>query len=164
VRDAKQRGYTEPDPRDDLSGTDVARKLIILGREMGLKLDLKDVQVESLVPGELAGGTSEEFLAQLPRHDEAMKKRFEAAKARGHVLRYVGRVTSEGKATVGLMELEAKHAFANIALTDNVVRFATSRYNNNPLIVQGPGAGPEVTAGGVFADLLRLATYLGARL
>ena len=93
-----------------------------------------------------------------------MKKRFEAAKARGHVLRYVGRVTSEGKATVGLMELEAKHAFANIALTDNVVRFATSRYNNNPLIVQGPGAGPEVTAGGVFADLLRLATYLGARL
>jgi aspartokinase/homoserine dehydrogenase 1 len=164
VRDAKQRGYTEPDPRDDLSGTDVARKLIILGREMGLKLELKDVQVESLVPGELAGGTSEEFLAQLPRHDEAMKKRFEAAKARGHVLRYVGRVTSEGNATVGLMELEAKHAFANIALTDNVVRFATSRYNNNPLIVQGPGAGPEVTAGGVFADLLRLATYLGARL
>ncbi|MFM2287825.1 MAG: Aspartokinase I/homoserine dehydrogenase [Pseudomonadota bacterium] len=164
VRDAKQRGYTEPDPRDDLSGTDVARKLIILGREMGLKLELKDVQVESLVPGELTGGTSEEFLAQLPRHDDAMKKRYEAARARGHVLRYVGRVTHEGKATVGLMELEAKHAFANIALTDNVVRFATSRYNNNPLIVQGPGAGPEVTAGGVFADLLRLATFLGARL
>ena len=72
--------------------------------------------------------------------------------------------TAEGKATVGLVELDAKHAFANIALTDNVVRFATRRYCNNPLIVQGPGAGPEVTAGGVFADLLRLAAYLGARL
>jgi aspartokinase/homoserine dehydrogenase 1 len=80
------------------------------------------------------------------------------------VLRYVGRVTAEGRATVGLVELERKHAFANIALTDNVVRYATDRYCNNPLIVQGPGAGPEVTAGGVFADLLRLATYLGARL
>ncbi len=164
VRDAKQRGYTEPDPRDDLSGLDVARKLIILGREMGLKLEMKDVQVESLVPTDLSGGSSEQFLEQLPRYDAAMKQRFEAARARGHVLRYVGRVTADGKATVGLMELEAKHAFANIALTDNIVRFSTARYCNNPLIVQGPGAGPEVTAGGVFADLLRLATFLGARL
>jgi aspartokinase/homoserine dehydrogenase 1 len=164
VNDAKQRGYTEPDPRDDLSGTDVARKLIILGREMGLKLEMKDVQVESLVPGDLAAGSSDKFLEQLPRYDQAMRERYEAARSRGHVLRYVGRVTSEGRATVGLMELEAKHAFANIALTDNVVRFATARYNNNPLIVQGPGAGPEVTAAGVFADLLRLATFLGARL
>jgi aspartokinase/homoserine dehydrogenase 1 len=164
VADAKQRGYTEPDPRDDLSGTDVARKLIILGREMGLKLELRNVQVESLVPGELAGGSIDDFMKHLPRYDDAMRQRYEAARSRGNVLRYVGRVTNEGKATVGLMELEAKHAFANIALTDNVVRFATSRYNNNPLIVQGPGAGPEVTAGGVFADLLRLATFLGARL
>ena len=74
------------------------------------------------------------------------------------------RVTARGEATVGVVELDAKHAFANIALTDNVVRFATARYNKNPLIVQGPGAGPEVTAGGVFADLLRLSAYLGARL
>jgi aspartokinase/homoserine dehydrogenase 1 len=164
VRDAKQRGYTEPDPRDDLSGTDVARKLIILGREMGLDLELRDVRVESLVPGDLEGGSSEEFLAQLPRYDELMRERYQAAKSRGRVLRYVGRVTSAGEATVGLMELDARHAFANIALTDNVVRYATSRYCDNPLIVQGPGAGPAVTAGGVFADLLRLATFLGARL
>ncbi|MGH8325398.1 MAG: hypothetical protein ACRET2_01390, partial [Steroidobacteraceae bacterium] len=96
----------------------------------------------------------------------------------GKVLRYVGRLTCErpagaqiagapaplGVATVGLVELDAKHPFANIALTDNVVRFATRRYCDNPLIVQGPGAGPEVTAGGVFADLLRLSAYLGARL
>lgn len=164
VRDAKQRGYTEPDPRDDLSGTDVARKLIILGREMGLKLELRDVRVESLVPGDLASGSIEEFLERLPRYDAQMAQRYAAAKARGRVLRYVGRLTAAGEAMVGLVELETRHAFANIALTDNVVRFATSRYCDNPLIVQGPGAGPAVTAGGVFADLLRLATFLGARL
>ena len=164
VRDAKARGYTEPDPRDDLSGTDVARKLIILAREMGLKLEMRDVRVESLVPPDLTGGSSEEFLAQLPRYDEQMAKRFNDAKARGHVLRYVGRISAAGEATVGLVELDANHAFANIALTDNVVRYSTSRYCDNPLIVQGPGAGPAVTAGGVFADLLRLATFLGARL
>jgi aspartokinase/homoserine dehydrogenase 1 len=164
VRDAKQRGYTEPDPRDDLSGMDVARKLIILGREMGLKLEMRDVEVQSLVPAGLEQGGIEEFLAALPAHDAAMQQRYAAAAGREHVLRYVGRVTAEGRATVGLVELERKHAFANIALTDNVVRYSTDRYCNNPLIVQGPGAGPEVTAGGVFADLLRLAAYLGARL
>jgi aspartokinase/homoserine dehydrogenase 1 len=164
VRDAKQKGYTEPDPRDDLSGLDVARKLIILGREMGLRLELQDVAVESLVPADLSGGSSEAFLAQLPKHDAAMHARFQAALGHGRVLRYVGRVSADGKATVGLVEVERTHAFANIALTDNIVRYATARYNNNPLIVQGPGAGPEVTAGGVFADLLRLCTFLGARL
>jgi aspartokinase/homoserine dehydrogenase 1 len=164
VREAKKLGYTEPDPRDDLSGTDVARKLIILAREMGLKLELAQVKVESLVPRDLAGGSIDEFLAGLPRYDEAMNKRYLAAKQAGKVLRFVGRVTARGEATVGVVELDARHAFANIALTDNVVRFATARYNKNPLIVQGPGAGPEVTAGGVFADLLRLSAYLGARM
>ncbi len=164
VREAKQRGYTEPDPRDDLSGTDVARKLIILAREMGLRLELSDVRVESLVPRDLAAGSIEEFLDGLTRYDAAMLQRYQQAKAAGKVLRFVGRISEEGEATVGVAELDAKHAFANIALTDNVVRFATARYNNNPLIVQGPGAGPEVTAGGVFADLLRLSAYLGAHL
>jgi aspartokinase/homoserine dehydrogenase 1 len=164
VHEARQRGFTEPDPRDDLSGQDVARKLIILGREMGLPLELKDVRVESLVPADLTGGTIEEFMAQLPRHDAAIAARLEAARARGKVLRYTGKLTAAGEATVALQELDAQHAFANIALTDNIVRYATRRYCHNPLIVQGPGAGPEVTAGGVFADLLRLAAYLGARL
>jgi hypothetical protein len=86
------------------------------------------------------------------------------ASGKKQVLRYVGRIDANGKATVGLVRLDAKHAFANIALTDNVVRFATRRYCDNPLIVQGPGAGPEVTAGGVFSDLLRLSAYLGAHL
>jgi aspartokinase/homoserine dehydrogenase 1 len=164
VTEAKQRGYTEPDPRDDLSGMDVARKLIILGREMGLTLEMADVKVESLVPEGLEQGSIEDFMKKLPAHDTAMRQRFEAARARGKVLRYVGRLTADGAATVGVVEFDARHAFANIALTDNVVRFATARYNNNPLIVQGPGAGPEVTAGGIFADLLRLSAYLGARL
>src|SRR6185437_7102938 len=104
------------------------------------------------------------FMTRLPQHDAAMRQRYESARSRGNVLRYVAKVTADGQATVGLIELDARHAFANIALTDNVVRYATHRYCDNPLIVQGPGAGPEVTAGGVFADLLRLAAYLGAQL
>jgi aspartokinase/homoserine dehydrogenase 1 len=162
VRAAKARGYTEPDPRDDLSGLDVARKLIILGREMGLTLEMSDVQVEGLVPDALAKCSVEEFMQRLPESDAAMAARLVAARGKGQVLRYVGRIDADGNATV--MRLDAKHAFANIALTDNVVRFATRRYCDNPLIVQGPGAGPEVTAGGVFSDLLRLSAYLGALL
>ena len=164
VRAAKQRGYTEPDPRDDLSGTDVARKLIILGREIGLRLELADVEVESLVPAELTTCTVEEFLERLPAFDQRIAARFAEAAAAGQVLRYVGRLDAGGRATVGLVRLDRRHPFANIALTDNVVRFATRRYCDNPLIVQGPGAGPEVTAGGVFGDLLRLCAYLGANI
>lgn len=164
VKDAKAKGYTEPDPRDDLSGTDFVRKVIILGREMGLKLEMKDVEVESLIPPGLEQGSIDDFINGLPKHDDEMKKRFDAAAARGKVLRYMGRLTADGKASVGVRELDRTHAFANIALTDNVVRYATARYNTNPLIVQGPGAGPEVTAAGVFADLLRVCSYLGAHL
>jgi aspartokinase/homoserine dehydrogenase 1 len=164
VRAAKQKGYTEPDPREDLSGLDVARKLIILGREMGLTLELSDVEVRGLVPKALEHATVEEFMDRLPEFDAAMSQMLKDARERHQVLRYVGRIDADGKATVGLTHLDAHHAFANIALTDNVVRFATRRYCNNPLIVQGPGAGPEVTAGGVFADLLRLSAYLGAHL
>jgi aspartokinase/homoserine dehydrogenase 1 len=164
VKDARQRGYTEPDPRDDLSGMDVARKLIILGREMGVNLEMADVKVESLVPAGLETGSIDEFMRKLPQFDGKMRDRFESARARGKVLRYVGRITAAGEASVGLVEFDLKHAFANIALTDNVVRFATRWYSANPLIVQGPGAGPEVTAGGVFSDLLRLAAYLGAQM
>src|SRR5450631_296729 len=164
VRAAKLKGYTEPDPRDDLSGMDVARKLIILGREMGLTLELSDVEVTGLVPTALQSVSVDEFMKRLAEFDDAMSAMLAGAKKSRQVLRYVGRIDAAGKATVGLTHLEAKHAFANIALTDNVVRFATRRYCDNPLIVQGPGAGPEVTAGGVFSDLLRLSAYLGAHL
>ncbi|HEX3847903.1 MAG TPA: bifunctional aspartate kinase/homoserine dehydrogenase I [Steroidobacteraceae bacterium] len=164
VRAAKAKGYTEPDPRDDLSGLDVARKLIILGREMGLTLEMSDVKVQGLVPKALESCSVEEFMARLPEFDAEMAATLEEARSAGQVLRYVGRVDAAGRATVGLVRLDAGHAFANIALTDNVVRYATRRYCDNPLIVQGPGAGPEVTAGGVFSDLLRLSAYLGAHL
>ena len=165
VRAAKAKGYTEPDPRDDLSGMDVARKLIILAREMGLTLEMADVQVQGLVPKSLEDCSVDEFMAAYCRSSMSLMalKHSNAAK-KNQVLRYVGRVGADGKATVGLMRLDAKHAFANIALTDNVVRFATRRYCDNPLIVQGPGAGPEVTAAGVFSDVLRLSAYLGAHL
>jgi bifunctional aspartokinase / homoserine dehydrogenase 1 len=162
--DAKNMGYTEPDPRDDLSGMDVARKLVILAREMGLKLELGDVEVESLVPSALESASVERFLSELPAYDDVMSSRLEEARARGEVLRFVGRVDRTGKASVSLRSYPDSHAFARIQRTDNIVQFATSRYNTNPLVVQGPGAGPEVTAGGVFGDLLRLATYLGATL
>jgi aspartokinase/homoserine dehydrogenase 1 len=164
VKHAKSLGYTEPDPRDDLSGMDVARKLIILGREMGLRLELGDVKVESLVPGALADCGVEDFLERLTEFDAPVLARLEAARARGHVLRYVGSVSVDGRAEVGVVELPPSHPFANIALTDNIVRFQTARYDKNPLIVQGPGAGPAVTAAGVFADLLRVCAYLGAKL
>jgi bifunctional aspartokinase / homoserine dehydrogenase 1 len=165
VRAAKAKGYTEPDPRDDLSGIDFARKLIILGREMGLRLEMADVQLEGLVPAALKGCSAQEFLDRLPEFDAPMSERLKAARSRNRVLRYVGALdAATGKASVGLMELDRSHTFANINLTDNVVRFKTRRYNENPLVVQGPGAGPEVTAGGVFADLLRVCAYLGAKL
>ena len=164
VADARAQGFTEPDPRDDLSGMDFARKLVILGREMGLPLELTDVEVENLVPEDLRECSVAEFLERLPAHDARMRRILDAAQREGRVLRYVGRLTATGGATISLERLEASHAFANMALTDNVVRFVTDRYCENPLIVQGPGAGPAVTAGGVFGDLLRLASYLGARI
>jgi len=156
-------GYTEPDPRDDLSGVDVARKLVILAREAGRELSLEQVRVESLVPEALRQASVEDFMAGLPQIDAVFAARLADAKAEGAVLRYVARLTPDG-AEVGLVALPAGHAFANLRLTDNVVQFTTRRYCDNPLVVQGPGAGPEVTAAGVFADVLRVAVGEGARL
>ena len=155
-------GYTEPDPRDDLSGMDVARKVVILAREMGLDLELFGVNIESLVPQGLASGSAEKFIERVGDYDDEMLRRLENARENGEVLRYVGSINCDGEASVQLRRYSADHAFARIQLTDNIVQFRTRRYDNNPLIVQGPGAGPEVTAGGIFADLLRLATYVGA--
>ena len=164
VRQAHALGYTEPDPRDDLSGTDVARKLVILARESGMPLSLADVEVESLVPPGLRGADRDAFMAGLEQLDAPMQARLQAAQAKGCVLRYVARLEQDGKASVALRELPTTHAFAHLRLTDNCVSFTTRRYCDNPLVVQGPGAGPEVTAAGVFSDLLRLAAALGAKL
>ncbi len=162
VRRAREAGYTEPDPRDDLSGTDVARKLTILGREMGLELELGGFPVQSLVPEALRAVALDEFMDRLEELDAPMQAELDRARAAGQQLRYVGRLGADGEASVGLEAVGPEHPFAHIALTDNIVQFETARYSNNPLVVQGPGAGPEVTAAGVFADLLRLARYLSA--
>lgn len=164
VGKAKLAGYTEPDPRDDLSGTDVARKVIILARESGLKLELSDIPVHSLVPEQLRGTTTpEEFMLKLPDFDEDLSEERNVAEASGEVLRYVGVVDMvEGKGQVELRRYKKDHPFAQLSGSDNIIAFKTVRYSNQPLIVRGPGAGAEVTAGGVFSDILRLASHLGA--
>lgn len=163
VREAHALGYTEPDPRDDLSGLDVARKLVILAREAGWPLSLEEVDLESLVPPALAALPREAFMQRLDELDAPMAAKLAEARAAGGVLRHVAQLDRHGRASVRLRVLPASHAFAHTRLTDNIVQFSTRRYCDNPLIVQGPGAGPEVTAAGVFTDLLRIAESLEAR-
>ncbi|KAH1086439.1 hypothetical protein GYH30_018112 [Glycine max] len=164
VAEARDEGYTEPDPRDNLSGIDVARKVIILARESGLKLELSDIPVENLVPEPLRGSSSaEEFMQQLPKFDEELTEILKDAESSGEVLRYLGVVdVSNEKGVVELRRYKKDHPFAQLSGSDNIIAFTTRRYRNQPLIVRGPGAGAQVTAGGKFNDILRLASYLGA--
>ncbi|KAJ8639285.1 hypothetical protein MRB53_015979 [Persea americana] len=164
VAKAKEAGFTEPDPRDDLSGTDVARKVIILARESGLKLELSDIPVQSLVPEPLKlSASADEFMEQLPKYDADIAKKQHDAEAAGDVLRYVGVVdVINEKGNVELRRYKKDHPFAQLSGSDNIIAFTTMRYKEQPLIVRGPGAGAQVTAGGVFSDILRLASYLGA--
>ena len=160
VREARELGYTEPDPRDDLSGLDVARKLVILAREAGSELSLDDVAVESLVPAHLQSVPRDEFLARLEELDAPMQARLDAARAQGLGLRHIAHLSRERGARVGVVALPAEHACRHTRLTDNLVQFTTARYAGNPLVVQGPGAGPQVTAAGVFGDILAIAHSL----
>jgi len=160
VNEARASGFTEPDPRDDLSGMDVARKLTILARELGQDIEIGDFPVQSLVPESLRDCSIDEYLQRLPEFDADFHARYEKAQADNKKLRYLARLGPDASASVGLEAVDAKHPFANINLTDNIVQFKTDRYADNPLVIQGPGAGPQVTAGGVFGDLLRLAQYL----
>ncbi len=164
VREAQALGFTEPDPREDLSGIDVARKLIILAREMGLEVEMDAVEIESMVPEDLRSSSVAEYLNTLGKHDQAIAGLLESARARGQVLRYAGTIDIDGNMSAGLRTYPLDHPFANLTGSDNIVSFQTARYNTQPMIVRGPGAGPEVTAAGVFADLLRLTSFLGAPL
>ena len=161
VREAHSLGLTEPDPREDLSGMDVARKLIILAREMGLEVEMDSVHVESLVAEDLREGTVDQFLKSLANHDNTLASLLNSAREKGEVVRYVGTI-DDGHLSAQMRSYPMDHPFASLTGSDNIVSFQTARYNRQPMIVRGPGAGPEVTAAGVFADLLRLASFLGA--
>jgi aspartokinase/homoserine dehydrogenase 1 len=156
LRAAMAKGYTEPDPRDDLSGADVGRKALILGRLLGFPGEPGDVSVESLVPAAFRSLPREAFLAKLPEIDADWAKRAAAAKAKGGTLRYVASVTKK-KIAVGLAVVDRGSPFFGLKGTDNQVAFTTTRYRKNPLVITGPGAGPAVTAAGVLNDMLRVA-------
>jgi homoserine dehydrogenase len=155
VREAMTLGYTEPDPRDDLSGLDVARKGLILGRMLGYAGEMTDVSLESLVPDSLRDVSPERFLASLGECDAEWVRRVDEARARGEVLRYRARAT-RGGVRVGLVSVPGGSALASLDGTDNLFAFTTARYRSRPLVVSGPGAGAEVTAAGVLGDVLRL--------
>lgn len=161
VKQAHAHGYTEPDPREDLSGMDVARKLLILARQLNWQLELSDLTVENLVPETLISNAFTEDFYQVyaAQYDAVLQARAREAKARGAVLRYVG-VLHEGHAYAGLQEIPSTHPLASTKGSDNIIAFTTARYNQTPLVVQGPGAGAEVTAMGVFSDILKLLNYL----
>lgn len=159
VQQAKEKGYTEPDPRDDLSGMDVGRKILILGREAEQDLHFEDIQIQSMVPADCVDAvTVEEFMAKLPAHDAEFARLLEEAKSKGEKLRFMATLEN-GKATVGLRSIDSNHPFYTLKGSDNMILFTTERYHDFPMIIRGPGAGADVTAAGVFADVIRLGNF-----
>jgi len=159
VREAKEKGYTEPDPRDDLSGMDVARKILILARECGLAIELNDIPVQNLVPDDCRNATTaDDFFLSLQRHDAHFESLRAAAEVRGEKLRYQA-VLHNGKAEVMLRSVGANHPFFSLSGSDNIILLTTERYQERPMVIRGPGAGADVTAAGVFADVIRIGNY-----
>ena len=151
---ARDMGYTEPDPREDLSGADVRRKIIILTRESGYDIESEDVALDAVLPAQLMDAPDvTTFLQQLPDFHEVIRKRAQQAAAAGNVLRYIGTM-EEGKAKISIEEVGPESPFYSLDGSDNLFVITTERYKTRPLIVRGPGAGAEVTAAGVFADVL----------
>lgn len=160
VDQAWQQGLTEPDPRDDLSGQDVMRKLVILAREAGYDIEPNQVRVESLVPPHCAAGSVDQFFENGDALNEQMVQRLEAANEMGLVLRYVARFDANGKARVGVEAVRPEHPLAALLPCDNVFAIESRWYRDNPLVIRGPGAGRDVTAGAIQSDLNRLARLL----
>lgn len=160
LEQAWQQGLTEPDPRHDLDGSDVMRKLVILARESGLALEPEQVKVDSLVPAELAELTLDGFFEQIDLLDELLFERLNKAQKEDKVLRYVARLDKHGKAHVGVEALPAEHALANLLPCDNIFAIESRWYRDNPLVIRGPGAGRDVTAGALLSDINRLAAML----
>lgn len=156
VRQAQTEGYTEPDPRLDLSGSDVARKILILAREAGQVMEMSDIEIETFLPPACLEGDVEAFYTQMAAHESHFKALYEAASAAGKRLKFVARY-ADGHAAVGLQQVAPGHDLYDLRGKDNVVLFYTDRYADQPLVVKGAGAGAEVTASGVFADIIRAA-------
>lgn len=160
LKKTQELGMTEPDPREDLSGMDVARKLLILARLLGLRMELSDIDVENLVPEELRFGKfTEQFYQDYACYEDYFKQRLLHCQSNDMVLRYVG-ILQEGKASARLYELPRNHPLSTVCHSDNIISFQTHRYHEMPLVIRGPGAGIEVTAMGVFSDILKLLSYL----
>lgn len=158
LRAAREKGFTEPDPRDDLSGTDVARKILILARETGHELELSDVEVENLVPEDLRDAPSvDAFFQGLETQEQIFADRLAAANAEGKALRYIATL-EDGKARVGLQAVGPEHPCHGVTACDNIVSFTTQRYNDTPMVIKGPGAGAEVTAAQCLMEILRIAS------
>ncbi len=155
---AWQQGLTEPDPRADLDGSDVMRKLVILARESGLDIEPENVKVESLVPEELQDLSVDDFFDKASVLSEELAERLEKAQSQQKVLRYVARLEKNGKATVGVEALSKEHALANLLPCDNIFAIESKWYKDNPLVIRGPGAGREVTAGAIQSDLNRMSS------
>ncbi|MFM2479111.1 bifunctional aspartate kinase/homoserine dehydrogenase II [Celerinatantimonas sp. MCCC 1A17872] len=160
LKKAWQQGLTEPDPREDLSGQDVARKLLILAREAGYLLENSQIQLHSLVPQSLQDIPADEFMTRVAELDEFMAEQLKAAQSQGQVIRYVAKFAKDGVAEIGLQSFDAHHPFANLRPCDNVFAIQSNWYCENPLVIQGPGAGREVTAGAVQSDLVSLCQLL----
>ena len=157
LKEAHERGYTEADPREDLRGTDVARKLLILVREAGYQLEFEDIILEPLLPGGIdLSGSIEDFFSRLPAADNYFESKRVAAESRGSRLRYIASF-HDGKSTVSLQEVGPGHPFHSLASNDNILSFKTVYYYDRPMVIQGPGAGAKVTSGGILADIVRIA-------
>ncbi len=160
VKQAMALGYTEPDPREDLSCADVRRKLLILARETGLPLEAEDIEIRPLLPEACAKAASvPAFLAELALADDYFAHLRRAAEQEQAVLRMVARIEPGGKASIGLESVDATHPFYGLSGSDNMIVFTTARYRERPLVVRGPGAGAEVTAAGVFAEIIKIANF-----
>ena len=156
VLEAKELGYTEPDPRDDLSGSDVRRKIIILTREAGIAIEPEDVELEPILPKSCIDANGiDAFFDALVAENNHFKSMIDEAKSNGKVLRFIA-CTDKGKAKISLQAVGTDSPFYSLQMSDNMIVFTTKRYNKRPLIVRGPGAGAEVTAGGVFSDIIAI--------
>jgi len=156
VKLAQEKGYTEPDPRDDLRGTDFMRKILILARDAGYQMEAADVNIESMLPKScLEAKTVDDFYAALKAEDAFFSKLKADAEVSEKVLRYIGKL-EDGKAAITLQMVDESHPFYTLSGSDNIISFTTDRYRERPLVVKGPGAGAEVTAAGVFADLINV--------